>query len=322
MLSVPTPLSSGTDPDLVAKSVSDTSKSTLRQAVVAGPQSSTDSVDKVVENECYLVQIYPADLIDGMLRLRGDRMIAGRDGVVDLLLEDASISRQHAEFVLQNGSYAIRDLGSTNGTLVNGKRVTDHPLSSGDTIKLGRFIFKFFSAGSIESTYHETVYSIMTRDALTGTMNKRFLTESLRREVTRAIRKMQALSVIMLDIDHFKKINDNHGHMVGDEVLREVGSRLLSSCREDDLVARFGGEEFCVVLCSSELRVAVEVAERVRQSIIQMPFVTNLLPLNLSASFGVACLQLETRETADELLSRADGQLYKAKSMGRNCVVA
>lgn len=285
-------------------------------------QSHSVPVTSQADNQCCLVQIYPADVVSGMLLLEADRVVAGRDISADLLLEDTSVSRQHAELIRQGNGYLIRDLGSTNGTLVNGGRMMEHTLRSGDTIKLGSFIFKFLSAGSVETKYHETVYSAMTRDALSGAMNKRYLLESLPREVARAVRQRQALSVLMLDIDHFKSVNDNHGHLVGDEVIREFGTRMLSGCREDDLLARYGGEEFCLVLCSTDREAALQIAERNREVISGTPFTTNAGPLSITVSFGVSCLNPSTPETVEDLLRRADAKLYEAKRSGRNCVAS
>jgi len=279
------------------------------------------SVPNQTDNQCCLVQIYPADVVNGMLLLEEDRVVAGRDISADLLLEDTSVSRQHAELIRQGNGYVIRDLGSTNGTAVNGNRTMEQALRSGDTIKLGSFIFKFLSAGSVETKYHETVYSAMTRDALSGAMNKRYLLESLRREVARAVRQQQALSVLMLDIDHFKSVNDNHGHLIGDEVIREFGTRMLSGCREDDLLARYGGEEFCLVLSLTAREAALQIAERNREVIGSTPFTTTAGPLSITVSFGISCLNPDTPETAEDLIRRADAKLYEAKRSGRNCVI-
>jgi diguanylate cyclase (GGDEF)-like protein len=271
--------------------------------------------------ECCLVQIYPADVVSGMLLLETNRLVVGRDPAVDLPIADSSVSRQHAAFVAEASGYRIQDLGSTNGTLVNGVRISERSLHSGDTIQVGSFIFKFLSAGSIESKYHETVYSAMTRDALTGAMNKRYLLETLNREVARAVRQQLMLSVLMLDIDHFKSVNDTHGHLVGDEVLREFGRRILVDCREEDLLARYGGEEFCLVLSSSGQSEAIEIADRYRSVIADEPFKTTAGLLKVTASFGVACFEPVTPIGVDELLRRADENLYEAKRGGRNRVV-
>jgi len=290
------------------------SGSTMRRVKDCDPAGSKN-------DECCLVQIYPAEVVNGTLLLEAAHLIVGRDANVDLVLVDGSVSRQHAEFLKTPDGYSLRDLGSTNGSLVNGERVEEKRLRSGDTIQIGSFIFKFLSADSVESKYHETVYSAMTRDALTGAMNKRYLNDSLDREIARAVRQRQVLSVLMIDIDHFKRVNDTHGHLVGDEVLRQFGARLLESCRTDDLLARYGGEEFCLVLCSTEREDALMIAERSRAIVADRPFETAVGPLAITASFGLACLDPASPNRSHDLIRSADERLYEAKNSGRNRVV-
>ncbi|EMI46353.1 diguanylate cyclase [Rhodopirellula sp. SWK7] len=278
--------------------------------------------DDAVGNESCLVQIYPADVIDGMLLLEHDFLTIGRDIACDLVLDDASVSRRHVQLIRTPEGHALQDLGSTNGTLVNSIPIQGrHVLNSGDNISIGSFIFKYLSAGSVESQYHETVYLSLTRDALTGTMNKRYLLESMQREMARSLRRSQSLAVVMMDIDFFKSVNDTHGHLVGDEVLREFGKRLLSTCREDDLLARYGGEEFSLLMASTERDEAIEIAERCRAVIGGKPFATAIGPLDITASFGVACYDGDRMMKAVELIKIADDRLYEAKRDGRNRVV-
>ncbi len=292
----------------------DGSGETIRQQV-------GKSRPKAASEECCLVQIYPSEVVNGMMLLEAERWVVGRDSSADLVLADASISRQHAEFIRDSSGYRLRDLASMNGTLVNEVKIKETLLRSGDTLQIGTYIFKFLSAGSVESKYHETVYSAMTRDALTGAMNKRYLLESLRREIARASRQRETLSVLMLDIDHFKKVNDTFGHLIGDEVLREFGARVLRISRDDDLLARYGGEEFCLVLCSTKRLDALAIAERNRLTVAATPFKTTAGPLSITASFGLSCLNPGDLRSSDELLHLADENLYKAKRWGRNRVV-
>ncbi len=289
------------------------------------PQA-TDSHASLTElGECCLVQIYPVDVVAGMLLLESPQFVIGREHNADLVLADASVSRQHAMLMRDSNGYAIRDLNSTNGSLVNGQRITEQILSSGDTLQLGSFIFKFLASQSVESKYHETIYSAMTRDALTGAMNKRYLLETLNRELLRSVRQGLVLSLVMLDIDHFKRVNDTYGHLVGDEVLREFGNRISSACRGDDMLARYGGEEFVLVLSSTPRIEALEIAERCRQSIAETPFATTAGKLPISASFGVYSFQSTedslTQCSTELLIQEADRRLYEAKNTGRNRVV-
>lgn len=273
------------------------------------------------DRECCLVQIYPAEIVDGMVLMERDTLIAGRDESCELWLADSSVSRRHAEFRRINDSYEVSDLGSTNGTLVNGDPVRSRLLVSGDSIKLGSYLFKFLSAGSIETAYYETVYSAMTIDALTGAFNKSYLLDNLNREIARAQRHDRPLALVMTDIDKFKLVNDTHGHLVGDEVLKEFGRRLSEVSREDDLFARYGGEEFSLVLSETPLESAVQITERCRAAIASEPFVTAAGPLEITASFGLTMLTDDRSVTPEDLIGEADAFLYQAKHAGRNCVV-
>ncbi|MEO1616378.1 MAG: GGDEF domain-containing protein [Planctomycetota bacterium] len=266
------------------------------------------------------MQIYPPDVVDGMVLLECERLLFGRDETSDIVLMDSGVSRRHAELVNDGDQYSIVDLGSTNGTLVNGSPVDRSVLQSGDTVRVGSFIFRFLSADSVETQYHETVYNALVRDALTGTMNKRYLLESMQREIARAVRQKATLSVAILDIDHFKRVNDTHGHLVGDEVLKEFGNRMTEISRADDLLARYGGEEFCLLLADTGLAEALEIMERCRQRISALPFMTADGPLDITASFGVACLDPIEATDPLELIKLADAKLYEAKKTGRNRV--
>lgn len=283
-------------------------------------ESSSPVDSKIATQTCCLVQIYPADVVDGMLRLDKDRLVIGRDQSSDLWLQNASVSRQHAELRRVENGFEIVDLQSTNGTIVNGERIKKRHLRSGNDVKIGTFLFRFLEADTIESAYHQTVYNALTIDALTGAFNKTYLLDNLAREIARSQRHGRPLAVIMVDIDWFKVINDTHGHLVGDEVLREFGHRMEQACRDGDLFARYGGEEFCLLLTETESTAAVEVAERCRRAIESDPFMTEAGRVPITASFGVKVLTEAAETTPSDLIGAADEQLYAAKSAGRNCV--
>ena len=311
----------------IATSAASLAPAQLDQAVVAEatlrqqPAASSLDNDSSIADECCLVQIYPPDVIDGMQLLEEDEFSIGRSPDCELPISDNSVSRKHAMLVRGPDGYVVRDLGSTNGTLVNEKQIQgDCLLRSGDTIRVGGFLFRFLSAGSVETQYHETVYSALTRDALTGTMNKRYLMEAMAREISRSTRARMEMSVVMLDIDHFKSVNDTHGHLVGDEVLRTFGQRVGAVCRCDDLLARYGGEEFCLLLAATGREGALELAERCRIAVAEKPFDTSAGPLEITASFGFAVLDPQQPKDCSGLLEAADQQLYEAKRAGRNRV--
>ena len=204
--------------------------------------------------------------------------------------------------------------------LVNDAQVQQVLLRSGDRIQLGQRIFRYLADSDVEAQYHETVYNMMTRDGLTSVFNKRYLLDCLDREVARARRHQRRLAVILMDIDHFKSINDTHGHLVGDEVLRELAFRLSDLMRGDEILARFGGEEFAIVDSEAELEEAVALAEKCRVTIAEQPFATAAGPLQVTISLGVAAEIPDNAVTRASLLELADTRLYRAKENGRNQV--
>lgn len=277
------------------------------------------AADEAVGSQRWLVQIHPLDLDRGPIEIRETIQI-GREGSCGLHLPDHSVSRRHAEIVKQDDNYTIRDLGSTNGVVINGQQVQEHALQTGDRVQLGSRIFRFLADHDLEAQYHETVYSMMTRDGLTGVFNKRYLLESLDREVARCRRYKRPIAVILLDIDHFKSINDTCGHLAGDEVLQQMSHRLGDVLRDDEILARFGGEEFAIVIVESNRDNALAVAERCRQAVAATPFQTSAGMLEVTISLGVEAPPVEAIEDRDALLDAADKFLYEAKDNGRNQV--
>lgn len=159
-------------------------------------------------------------------------------------------------------------------------------------------------------------------DQLTGLHNRRYLNQHLEELVARTRLTEKPLSLIICDIDHFKSINDEHGHLVGDDVLKQIAGRLVSFMRGVDLACRFGGEEFVIVMPDTNIFGATVVAERLRRAIAEKPFaITGGVDMDLTSSFGVASAQGRMAD-AHRLLTRADSALYKAKQRGRNAVVA
>lgn len=270
---------------------------------------------------CLLVRIYPVNGIEAPWELPHERLIVGRDLTCSLPLPDDSVSRRHAMIEPQDVGHVISDLGSTNGTYVNEQRITvGHRLQAGDRVRFGTQIFKYLSADRIETQYHEVIFKLMTTDGLTSVHNKRYLLETLERERQQARRAGTPLSVLMLDLDRFKSINDRYGHLAGDTVLVEFARRVKTELRSGDLLARYGGEEFSMVLTRTGLEDAVAIAERVRQLIAATPvrFEGRVIPVTVS--IGVSCDDGESLDESADLLNLADEQLYLAKKSGRNQV--
>ncbi len=272
-------------------------------------------------NGC-LVQMSPTCDLRGPRELRPELTVIGRSEDCDIVLSDASISRMHAEVVRTEHGYKLRDLGSTNGTIVNDTPILSTILRAGDSIQIGNHLLKFLVADDIEKQYHETVFSMMTTDALTGTLNKRFLLEVLARDIAHCQRSQSPLSFILFDIDHFKDVNDQHGHLVGDEILRQLPRRVQQVIRGEDLFARYGGEEFAIALVQTDRESAVTFAERIRDAVANSRFETDAGQLAITVSIGVADLSEVAGADASRLIQLADERLYVAKRNGRNQVVS
>jgi diguanylate cyclase (GGDEF)-like protein len=267
----------------------------------------------------WLIQLHPLNLEHSKIPIEGDCLVIGRSEFCDLQLDDHWISRQHAKIQRTDAGFEIRDLGSTNGLMVNDHPVSTALLQSGDRIRIGERIFRYLSDVDVESKYYETVYSMMTRDGLTGAFNKRYLMEYLEREVARSRRFARYLSLVLFDVDHFKSINDTYGHLAGDDVLRELSRRIQAVIGADEVLSRFGGEEFAIVAELSPGS-AVELAECCRRQVAVEPFATCAGPLEVTISLGVASPHPEMLICPNELVSMADTRLYEAKRGGRNRV--
>ncbi|MEK7469035.1 MAG: GGDEF domain-containing protein [Planctomycetota bacterium] len=274
---------------------------------------------KLLDDTGYLVRLYPVAVGEGVIAMPRGGALIGRDAECGVVLEDTDVSRRHASIELKDDAYILKDLGSRNGTTVNDHRVTEAPLQSGDRIGIGRVILKFMRGYDVEKQYHETIYAMTIQDALTGIPNRRYLMEALRRELVRAHRHRRPLSIAMIDIDHFKKVNDRYGHFSGDAVLREACVRFRASVRADEVIARYGGEEFVLVLPEATPEQAREMAERLRALAAAKPVAVNAVSIPVTVSIGLAYTQGED-VTAEELISRADKKLYDAKTTGRNRV--
>jgi len=246
----------------------------------------------------------------------------GRDPDNELVLDDDGVSRRHARIERRSDRLVLMDVGSTNGTLLNDAELTGiAELHTGDRIQVGSTIFKYLSGSDLEAAVHEQIFSNATTDALTGLRSKRHLTDELSREFSRARRYNRGFSLLMIDIDHFKAVNDCYGHQVGDIALRAVGSHLLSCLHPDDIAARYGGEEFVVLLQETRLAEAAAIAERICRSISELTISYRDVSLQVTVSIGCAEYS-HADESEARLFERADQRMYAAKVAGRNTVKA
>jgi two-component system, cell cycle response regulator len=268
--------------------------------------------------EACLVVIYGNDL-GRKHSLESASVTLGRSNKCDIQIDQESVSRAHSKITNAGRSVKIRDLGSTNGTYVNDELVEERTLVDGDFIKIGRTIFKFLSGGNIERAYHEEIYRLTTVDGLTQIFNKRYFAEALDREIARASRYRRELSLVMFDLDHFKEVNDTHGHLAGDSVLKTLAHTIKTRIRTEDIFARYGGEEFAIILPEIDGHNAHQFAEKIRRIVETTEFLFENTKIPVTISMGVATLDLE-EPAAAALIKRSDERLYEAKSAGRNCV--
>jgi len=275
--------------------------------------------EKPVAKEACLVVIYGAEL-GKKYNIEASSMIIGRSSKCDVQIDQESVSRNHCKLINTGKAVMVRDLGSTNGTYVNDSPVDEHVLHDGDLIKIGRTIFKFLTGGNIENSYHEEIYRLTTVDGLTQVHNKRYFMEVLEREISRSHRYGRELSLIMFDIDHFKKINDSYGHLAGDHVLKQLASTVKGRIRREDIMARYGGEEFAIILPEIDSANARQFAEKIRQLVEKTVFTFEQTDIPVTISIGVATSTPDVN-APEEFIKLSDEKLYEAKHRGRNCVV-
>jgi two-component system cell cycle response regulator len=252
----------------------------------------------------------------------GEAMI-GRAKNASIRIDDDGVSRLHAKIVRHpEGPVAIVDLKSTNGTFCNGERVDSHVLQDGDRIQIGTTtIIKFSLQDSLEEDFQRHQYESATRDPLTNCYNKSHFLERLPSEFAFAERHDKPLSLAMLDIDRFKKINDSYGHLAGDFVLRKLGTLLQERLRADDFLARYGGEEFALLMRETPKRSALQTAERLRKLVATTLFKHEGKKIAVTISIGVATWPTDRINSSQALVKAADANLYAAKRKGRNKVV-
>lgn len=250
----------------------------------------------------------------------------GRGDDCVIPVADARLSRVHATIKHVGGVWMLADDGSTNGTFVNDERVEKYSsLEDGARILLGGAVSCRFTFVTEEEARALTrVYDAAMHDALTGVFNRKALDERLGAEIAFAVRHVASLSIVLLDIDDFKAINDTHGHLAGDAVLSDVAKRIARAVRTEDVVARYGGEEFLVVARDIALDRAAQLAERLRAIVALEPVIFDSKIITVTASFGVASITCcgDKQKDSHALVSIADERLYAAKNTGRNRVVS
>ncbi len=275
------------------------------------------------------------ELLAAPIPLERSEIVLGRALEADIRINDPRASRLHARItVLQEEGgpalYRVTDLGSTNGTLLNGRPVTDATLQDGDKITIGEHLLRFELLDDVDREFRRQIYRLLAHDELTGLLTSKSFFSELRREAGRADADGREFCVLMMDLDHFKQVNDTYGHLVGSQTLEDVGALITRALRAGDVAARFGGEEFAAFLLDADSAQGLVAAERVRTTIEAYKFAAarrggnasdDAAGFHLTISLGVATFPQDGRDPI-ELMELADTALYRAKQTGRNRVVA
>ncbi len=278
------------------------------------------------ENEAALkpacLLVVGGDLNGSIFNLMQGETVAGRNPDCQVPLDFQGISRKHFTITVdEQGSALLQDLGSANGTYLNNQKVDGSAiLKRGDMIKIGAVALKYLPQGDPERLTYDKLHEEANTDGLTKVYNKRYFNDALENEVKKSKVTGKPLTLIIFDLDHFKKLNDNYGHDAGDFVLKEK-SRIIKEqgIRQGDIVARYGGEEFCILLPNTNLKQGFEIAERLRKLIEHHEFIYDGKRLPVTASIGVADYR-QGVNTGTDLFKRADASVYKSKEGGRNQV--
>ncbi len=273
-------------------------------------------------NACF-IHIYPTGSNMGSRYPLSDKpLLIGRGEDCEIRIQDHSVSRKHARIDPSPDGVMLTDVGSTNGTFVNDVMIRGNAaLHDGDYVRVGNCIYRFLVGGNVETEYHEEIYRLTIIDALTQTHNQRSMLEFLDRELVRSNRHARPLALVMFDIDWFKNVNDQLGHLAGDFALRELAACVKAIVRREDLFSRYGGEEFALVLVETNRQQSIEVAERIRSSIEQRLFRFEESEFHITVSMGICCTTGDESLSTKEMVRRADEKLYQAKRAGRNRIV-
>ncbi|MDO8527830.1 MAG: GGDEF domain-containing protein [Deltaproteobacteria bacterium] len=278
-----------------------------------------EKMPEEAEKRAYILFL-SGPLVGKLQQLKEGETTLGRAPDIEVPISDSRISRRHILITVTGDKTVLKDLGSTNGTFVNGKRIQTHELLDGDKIQLSSStIFKFAYQDNLENIFHKELYKMAVLDAVTGIFNKRYFLDRLKEEFSHSKRTKNPISLLMVDIDHFKKINDTLGHLAGDFALAHLAQTLKQMVRTEDILARYGGEEFAVILRGTDEKGAWQLSERIRQAVEKSPahFETTNIPMTIS--LGIASLTPAGEfKSEEDFIAAADHYLYQSKKAGRN----
>ena len=288
-----------------------------------GRKESESAIDSSLP--LYLIMV-SGGIPGAMIRLASEGTRLGRSPENTYQLHEVSVSRHHAAIDIDaQGAVRVTDVGSTNGTFLNGRRLRPHTpfrLKDGDRLQLGSaVIFKFVRLDPCDEQFQREMFERTVRDGLTGLYNRSFFMNQVGPLAEFGALRGLGLAILMLDIDHFKRINDGFGHDVGDLVLREVANVLRDATRPEDLVARYGGEEFVLALPVAAPDQATERSERIRACLAARRITAGSGVLRVTASLGLAFAPADRPRSPNAMITAADHCLYQAKQSGRDRVV-
>lgn len=274
------------------------------------------------QQKFYLI-IVDGDNVGKIYPLDKKTITIGRSDEFDIQLADSSCSREQAIIEFNdNNKPVLKDLDSTNGTFVNGAKITEINIEDGDKILLGfSSVFMFAIQDSLESKFQMNLYEFSITDHLTGAFNQKYFLDTLSKAFSYSLRHQSSLGLLMLDIDFFKKINDTYGHIVGDIVLKEFVKRIENNLRNEDILCRYGGDEFAVIVRDFKYGFVKIAAERIRLFFDGRSINCKDHKINISVSIGAATIDNENIATPEDMIELADANLYKAKQSGGNCIV-
>jgi len=291
-------------------------------SVTRPTETSLEAHPAVIQHDRALLTVLTGLNAGQVFTLDSDETTIGRGREAQIRVEDVGISRAHSRILrTMDGKFMVEDLKSTNGTFVGGRRVER---KTGDRMQIGpNVVLRFAILDQAEEQLAHQLYEASTKDALTKVYNRKYFVERLSAEIAYAQRHLSPLSVVLFDLDHFKKVNDTYGHLAGDVVLRVVAAQVQRTIRTEDVLARYGGEEFVLLVRGIPHHNVAHFGERVRKAVDRLTVPWETYQLKATISVGVASIsELDSNATGEILLHRADERLYRAKSAGRNRVIA
>jgi len=294
--------------------------------ICVSPFAQTDSDEQTGQSPSAYMIVVNGGIPGTMVLLDEGGTTLGRSAESSFPLDDITVSRRHALATIDaDGGVSITDEGSSNGTFINGAKIpANRPmrLQDGDRIQLGtKVILKLVRLDPHDERFQRDMFERTVRDTLTGLYNRAYFLNQIAVLAERSAAQGIGMAALMIDIDHFKSVNDRFGHVAGDEVLREVAVVIRESTRAEDLVARYGGEEFVVALPVSVAGLATVRAERIRHELAERSITVADDVIHVTVSVGISFNPPGRRRNVMASIMAADRALYQAKANGRNRVI-